>query len=233
MNEKKNIGQLFDRIARKYDLLNHLLSLNIDRYWRKNAVNMLESTHGGKDNCLDVAIGTADLAIQLARKFPSTQITGIDLSAEMMRIGGQKTKNAGLDNRISFLQASALDIPFPDESFDVVTCAYGVRNFSDLDKGLKEMCRVLKTHGTLLILEFSYPRNRLIALLYDIYFSHIMPLIGKLLSHDPTAYSYLNRSVKNFVWGERMCSHLQNAGFSNVTFHPLTFGITTAYLATK
>ena len=177
MNEKHNIGSLFDRIAGKYDFLNHLLSLNIDKLWRKKAVNTIIIKHKDYDyQCLDVAIGTADLAIELARqlkeKHATFTITGIDLSTEMMRIGEEKVKKLELQQTISFMHASALDIPFGSDTYDIVTCAYGVRNFSDLDEGLLEMFRVLKPGGQLMILEFSHPDNKLIAWIYDLYFSH-------------------------------------------------------------
>ena len=237
MNEKQNIGSLFDRIAGKYDFLNHLLSLNIDKWWRRKAVKCIVQGKKVNGRCLDVAIGTADLAIELARQLSqqhaSFYITGIDLSAEMMRIGEEKVKKLGLQDRISFQQASALDMPFDDNTFDVVTCAYGVRNFSDLDKGLAEMQRVLKPGGQLMILEFSYPKNKLIAWVYDLYFTHVLPAVGKWLSKDKTAYTYLNRSVKGFVWGAQMCKRIADAGFSQVAHQPLTFAITTIYTATK
>lgn len=235
--EKKDIGSLFDRIAGRYDFLNHLLSLNIDKRWRRKAIKAVVEKQPVGGQCLDVAIGTADLAIELARQLESRnasfEITGIDLSAEMMNIGEEKVKKGGWQGRINFMQASALDMPFEDQRFDVVTCAYGVRNFSDLDKGLAEMQRVLKTGGQLMILEFSYPKNKLIAWAYDLYFTHVLPAIGRWLSKDRTAYSYLNRSVKGFVWGEQMCRHLADAGFLKIDFRPLTFGITTIYTATK
>lgn len=264
MQEKQTIGSLFDRIAGSYDLLNHLLSLNIDRCWRKKAIQDMQPAK----HVLDVAIGTADLTIELLRQSKTTHITGIDLSREMMAIGKKKvedyclkvvksTKNSVGNHTsaddlaksstahsqpttkntfppiVSFLLGSALDMPFEDATFDAVTCAYGVRNFSDLDKGLKEMYRVLRPNGELMILEFSYPANRFIAWGYDLYFSHVLPLVGRLFSHDKTAYSYLNRSVKNFIWGNEMCNHLCAAGFQQVTFTPLTFGITTIYRAKK
>lgn len=236
MNEKQHIGKLFDRIAGKYDFLNHLLSLNIDRWWRRKAVNAVVNNNRKDCQCLDVAIGTGDLAIELARQFKKRQvsfsITGIDLSLEMMRIGEEKVKKRGWQDCISFQQASALEIPFADKTFDAVTCAYGVRNFSDLDKGLAEMQRVLKPGGQLMILEFSYPKNKLIAWVYDLYFTHILPAVGRLLSKDKTAYTYLNRSVKGFVWGQQMCERIAKAGFEQVSFKPLTFGITTIYTAT-
>lgn len=231
MNEKKNIGSLFDRIAKHYDFLNHLLSLNIDKRWRRKAVSSLP--HQDKQTCLDVAIGTADLSIELLRQAPDTTIQGIDLSSEMMNIGKEKVQEKGLDSSVSFINASALDMPFEDNSFDIVMCGYGVRNFSDLDKGLSEMQRVLKPEGQLMILEFSYPDNRLIAWAYDIYFSHILPLVGRVVSKDKSAYSYLNKSVKTFVWGDKMKQRIEQAGFSACTYKPLTFGITTIYTATK
>jgi demethylmenaquinone methyltransferase/2-methoxy-6-polyprenyl-1,4-benzoquinol methylase len=236
MDEKKNIGRLFDRIAGSYDLLNHLLSFNIDRLWRKKAAAAaLDGIEGGR--CLDVAVGTGDLAIELARlwgrRHADFSITGIDLSPEMMRLGKRKTEKAGLQDSIDFIQGSALEMPFADNVFDVVTCAYGVRNFSDTECGLREMQRVMKPGGRLMVLEFSYPDNRLAAGAYDLYFSHILPWAGRLVSRDKTAYTYLNRSVKNFVWGVGMCSMLGKAGFRNAEYRPLTLGITTIYTATK
>ena len=244
MKEKQNIGALFDRIAGKYDFLNHLLSFNIDKRWRREAVSTLMSnlSKGQSDvfssvKALDVAIGTADLAVELARRLGKSgtafSITGIDLSSEMMHIGEEKVRRKHLQESISFMKASALEMPFDADIFDIVTCSYGVRNFSDLNKGLMEMQRVLKRGGQLMILEFSYPKNRLIAGVYDLYFTHILPSVGHMLSKDRTAYTYLNRSVKNFVWGEDMCEKLTTAGFCDVKYIPLTFGISTIYTATK
>lgn len=229
MNEKQNIGSLFDRIAGTYDKLNHLLSLNIDRRWRRKAVELLQPC--GK--LLDVAIGTADLALEIVRQQKADHVTGIDLSTEMMRIGEEKVRKQNLSERITFEQGSALELPYPDGHFDTVTCAYGVRNFSDLDRGLQEMQRVLRPHGQLVILEFSYPENRLVRWAYDLYFSHILPTVGRWLSKDKTAYSYLNRSVKYFIWGNEMCQHLCYAGFKNAKCQTLSFGITSIYTATK
>lgn len=233
MEEKKNIGSLFDRIAGRYDFLNHLLSLNIDRRWRRKAVAAIAAGKAANGACLDVAVGTADLAIETARQLPDVHIQGLDLSARMMRIGEEKVRRLGWEKRIGFLQGSALDMPFEDGVFDIVTCGYGVRNFSDLDKGLSEMQRVMRPGGALMILEFSYPDNRLVAWAYDLYFSHILPLVGRLVSKDRSAYTYLNKSVKNFVWGDEMCNRISRAGFSEVKYKPLTFGITTIYTATK
>lgn len=227
MNEKNNIGSLFNRIAGSYDRLNHLLSLNIDKRWRKKAVKMLHPC----EQLLDVAIGTADLAIEVVQQGKAQHVTGIDLSTEMMRIGEQKVAKRNMQGQIEFVEGSALALPYPDGHFDAVTCAYGVRNFSDLDQGLREMRRVLKSGSQLVILEFSYPKNKLIAWFYDLYFTHILPKIGQWLSKDKTAYDYLNRSVKNFIWGEAMAERLRKSGFSEVHYRTLSMGITTVYQA--
>ena len=228
-NSKQNIGHLFNRIAGTYDRLNHLLSLNTDRRWRRRAVRRLTPC----DNALDVASGTADLAIEIVRQDKARHVTGIDLSEEMLRLGNDKIQKVNLSDRITLQQGSALALPYPDGHFNAVTCAYGIRNFSDLNLGLQEMQRVLQPDGQLLILEFSYPDNKIIRFFYDFYFTKIMPAIGRKVSKDPTAYSYLNRSVKEFIWGEAMAEKLRAAGFRNVSFHPMTFGITTLYLAQK
>lgn len=227
-SEKQHIGQLFDRIAGTYDRLNHLLSLNIDKRWRRRAVRLLPER---MPKVLDVAIGTADLTLELLRQERAEQITGIDLSRNMMAIGEQKVAKKGYASRVRFDYGSAQQMPYADGSFDAVTCAYGVRNFADMDEGLREMRRVLKPGGRLMVLEFSYPTNPLIRLGYDLYFTHILPWVGKLLSRDKGAYSYLNRSVKHFPYGEAFAEHLRAAGFSDISIRPLTFGITTIYIA--
>lgn len=228
-SQKQNIGSLFDRIAGHYDRLNHLLSLNADRRWRRVAVRGMQPA----EQVLDVAIGTADLTIELLRNNKAQYLTGIDLSSAMMAIGQEKINRLDMADKVTFRQASALNMPFADETFNAVTCSYGVRNFSDLDQGLREMYRVLRSNGELMVLEFSYPTNRLIAWGYDVYFSHILPFVGRLLSRDKTAYTYLNKSVKHFIWGEEMCEHIRAVGFNNVRYQTLTFGISTIYRAFK
>ena len=150
-----------------------------------------------------------------------------------MRIGQKKAEKSGYGDKISFECGSALDMPYKDQSFDALTCAYGVRNFSDVDKGLREFHRTLKTGGQLVILEFSYPSNPVIRFFYDLFFSHILPFVGRLVSNDKSAYSYLNRSVKDFFWGEEMTARLTSAGFRDAKSRTLTFGITTIYTARK
>ena len=228
-NEKQHIGQLFDRIAGTYDGLNHVLSLNIDKRWRRRAIRMLAPA----EQVLDVAIGTADLTIEILRQGKAQHVTGIDLSHGMMAIGEQKVAKRGYAQQVQFDYGSAQQMPYADSSFDTVTCAYGVRNFANMDEGLSEMYRVLRTGGELMVLEFSYPTNPVIRCGYDLYFTHILPFIGNLFSRDKGAYSYLNRSVKNFPYGEAFCQHLRKAGFTQIKATPLTFGISTIYTAVK
>lgn len=229
MEEKKHIGQLFDHIAGTYDKLNHILSLNIDKTWRRKAVKLLTPTQ----DILDVAIGTADLSIEMMRQGRAKHITGIDLSSEMMRIGVQKIAAIGLQDRVCFKLENAQKMSFPDASFDAVTCAYGVRNFSDLDKGLSEFFRVLKPGGQMMILEFSYPSSRFVRFFYDFFFTHIMPIIGRAISNDKAAYVYFKNSVKSFIWGDEMVAHIKEAGFETCSYKTMTFGISTVYFAKK
>lgn len=229
MEEKQHIGQLFDRIAGTYDGLNHGLSLNIDKRWRRKTVQqMVPAQH-----VLDVAIGTADLTIEMLRRGKAQRVTGLDLSKQMMEVGRRKIERLWVTGKVEFVYGNAQHMPFDNASFDAVTCAYGCRNFQNLDEGLQEMFRVLKPGGQVVILEFSYPSNALVRTLYDIYFTHVLPLVGRIVSRDKTAYTYLNKSVKSFCWGEAFAQHMRQAGFTDTRFIPLTFGITTIYTAKK
>ncbi|MGM9818775.1 MAG: bifunctional demethylmenaquinone methyltransferase/2-methoxy-6-polyprenyl-1,4-benzoquinol methylase UbiE [Paludibacteraceae bacterium] len=225
--KKKNIGALFDRISGTYDFLNHFLSLGIDRYWRKKAIAGMPP----QKEVLDVAIGTADLTLEMFRQHKAQKVVGIDLSEQMMAIGEKKLQQHGFS--ATFLPANAQDMPFSTNRFDAVTCAYGCRNFSNLQEGLSEMYRVLQSGGMLLILEFSYPTNPLIRWLYDLYFSCVLPCLGRCISRDKDAYTYLNRSVKDFCYGETFVQQLREVGFTDIQYEPLTWGITTIYRATK
>jgi demethylmenaquinone methyltransferase/2-methoxy-6-polyprenyl-1,4-benzoquinol methylase len=236
--DKTSIGSLFDRIASSYDSLNHLFSLDIDRLWRRRAISEMQP----HTDVLDVAIGTADLALQLIRRGKAIHVQGIDLSEQMMAIGKEKVKrkleqwkkkDEHKDAQICFQRANAQQMPFEDEQFEAVTCGFGVRNFSDLDAGLREMYRVMKKGGELMILEFSYPVNPLVRFFYDAYFTYVIPFAGRLLSKDKTAYTYLNHSVKSFPFGEDFVEHLSKAGFQQTRYKPLTFGIATIYYAIK
>ena len=228
MEEKQHIGQLFDRIAGTYDGLNHGLSLNVDRRWRKKTVAKMSSVR----HVLDVAIGTADLAIEMLQCGKAEQVTGLDLSRQMMAIGKEKVERLGLKG-VDFVFGNAQQMSFEDNTFDAVTCAFGCRNFQNLDEGLREMYRVLKPGGQVTILEFSYPSNPPVRACYDIYFTRVLPFIGRVVSRDKTAYTYLNKSVKSFCWGEQFLQHMREAGFSTEQFTPLTFGIATVYTALK
>ena len=232
--EKKHIGELFDRIAGTYDGLNHLLSGNIDRFWRRRTVRRMASA----GHVLDVAIGTADLTIEMLRQGKAQRVTGIDLSQGMMEIGKTKVEKGVPrgergEKRVEFVYGNAQQMPFANGFFDGVSCAFGCRNFRNLDEGLREMYRVLKDGGQVTILEFSYPERRIVRGLYDFYFSHLLPFIGWLVSRDKTAYTYLNKSVKEFVWGEEFARHLRDAGFKEVRFEALTLGIATVYTGRK
>ena len=228
MEEKQHIGALFDRIAGTYDGLNHGLSLSIDRRWRRKTVKRMAPAR----HVLDVAIGTADLSIEMLRRGKAEKVTGLDLSEKMMEIGKEKVERKKLKG-VDFVYGNAQEMPFEDDTFDGVTCAFGCRNFSDLDAGLREMRRVLKSGGQVTILEFSYPTNACVRALYNIYFTRILPFIGRVVSRDKTAYTYLNRSVKSFCWGEAFVQHLHDAGFTEEHFETLTFGIATIYIAIK
>lgn len=233
MEEKKQIGQLFDRIAGTYDRFNHVLSMNIDRRWRREAVKRLQTSQRAASIVLDVAVGTGDMALEILRQRRAEQVVGIDVSSEMMRLGEKKAARKGVAERIIFQQESALDMPFADGQFDAVTCAYGIRNFSDLEKGLSEMYRVLCKGGQVIILEFSYPTARFVRCLYDFFFTRIMPVVGRKISKDDSAYIYFRDSVKHFIWGEEMAKQIAKVGFEDVCFKTLTFGITTIYTAKK
>ena len=227
MEEKQHIGQLFDRIAGTYDGLNHGLSLSIDKLWRRKTVRCMRPAK----HVLDVAIGTADLTIEMLRRGKAQQVTGLDLSDKMMEIGKRKTER--LNANVEFVHGNAQQMPFENEIFDAVTCAFGCRNFQNLDEGLREMYRVLRPGGQVVILEFSYPSNVLVRALYDIYFTRVLPFIGRVVSRDKTAYTYLNKSVKSFCWGEEFIRHICEAGFNEPQYKALSMGIATIYTANK
>lgn len=229
MNEKENIGRLFDRIARRYDRFNHLLSLGIDKRWRRRGVRNMQA----HKSVLDVAVGTGDLALELLLQNKAEQVTGIDLSDEMMRLAAHKADKAGLAERLTLQNANAQALPFANSTFDAVACSFGIRNFAELDKGLQEMNRVLKPGGELLILEFAYPSNRFVRIFYDLYFVHLMPLLGQLLTGDRKPFLYFRESVRGFLWGEALAEKLRAAGFRNITFTPLSFSIAMTYKANK
>ena len=225
MPKKENVQKMFDSIAGNYDRLNHILSLDIDKSWRKKAVR--EITDGGTAlEILDVACGTGDFAIGIAgAAAPGSRVTGADISEKMLAVGREKTVAAELDDKIHLEYGDCENLKYPDESFDRVSVAFGVRNFEHLEKGLREMRRVLKQDGKLVILELSVPGNPILRFLYKLYFLHILPAIGGMVSGDKAAYRYLPASVLRFPRPERFCSMMQSAGFREVACRSLTFGI--------
>ncbi|MGM0406452.1 MAG: bifunctional demethylmenaquinone methyltransferase/2-methoxy-6-polyprenyl-1,4-benzoquinol methylase UbiE [Bacteroidota bacterium] len=229
--KKEQVALMFNNIARRYDFLNHFLSLGIDKLWRKKAINCLRDIEVNS-KILDIASGTGDLAIQ-ALKLKPEKIIGIDISSEMLKIGHEKIKQKKLDKIITLQKGDAENLEFADQYFDGITVAFGVRNFENLQKGLTEMYRVLKPGGQVVILEFSKPGSFPVKQFYQFYFHFILPVIGKLVSKDQSAYTYLPESVHLFPEKLQFISELEKAGFENCTFKELTFGIATIYEAEK
>jgi demethylmenaquinone methyltransferase/2-methoxy-6-polyprenyl-1,4-benzoquinol methylase len=225
------VEAMFDNIAPTYDTLNHRLSWDIDRGWRKKAIMTLEPYH--PQTILDIATGTGDFAILSAQMLKPAKLIGTDISEGMMKIGREKVERMGLDSIISFAKEDCLNLSYEDNSFDAVTAAFGIRNFADLDKGLKEMCRVLKPGGHLSIVELTTPVSFPMKQLFHIYSHSVLPIYGRLISKDTSAYSYLTKTIEAFPQGERMIDILRQAGFANASFRRLTFGICTLYTATK
>jgi demethylmenaquinone methyltransferase/2-methoxy-6-polyprenyl-1,4-benzoquinol methylase len=228
--KKEQVRVMFDNIAHKYDFLNHFLSAGIDIGWRKKLVKMINKHQ--PQRTLDVATGTADLAIALAKKTKSP-IIGIDISNGMLDIGREKLKKLNLDQQILLQQADSENLPFDDNFFDAVMVAFGVRNFETLDKGLTEMNRVLKPGGMLAVLEFSRPRKFPVKQLYNFYFRFILPLLGRLISKDKGAYTYLPESVGKFPDGQDFLDHLKSCGYHQNSERRLSFGIATIYAGFK
>jgi demethylmenaquinone methyltransferase/2-methoxy-6-polyprenyl-1,4-benzoquinol methylase len=228
-SKKKQVGKMFDNIAKNYDFLNHSLSFGMDFYWRKRAIKQL--TNNPK-KILDVATGTADFAIS-ASKIKGAKITGIDISEGMIEVGKSKIKKEGLEDVINLQIADSEDLPFDDFTFDAITAGFGVRNFENLEKGLSEMYRVLEKKGIVAILEPSKPKTFPLKQLYNIYFHHVLPFVGKLISKDNSAYTYLPNSVEAFPSGNDFIKHLEIVGFKNCKHIPLTLGIVDLYIAIK
>ena len=227
----QQVELMFDNIAPTYDTLNHRLSWDIDKGWRKKAIKQLAPHHPHK--LLDIATGTGDFAILAAQMLKPEQLTGADISEGMMEIGRQKVKALGLEQTIHFEKEDCTALSYSDETFDAVTAAFGIRNFANLDKGLSEMCRVLKRGGHLSILELTTPVSFPMKQLFHIYSHTVLPVYGRMISKDTSAYSYLTKTIEAFPQGERMVDILKKAGFTDATFKRLTFGICTMYFATK
>ena len=225
------VEQMFNNIAPTYDQLNHRLSWDIDRGWRKKAIRQLAPYH--PQVILDMATGTGDFAILAASLLHPRQIIGADISEGMMDIGRRKVAELGLQPVISFAKEDCLNLSYEAEKFDAVTAAFGIRNFANLDRGLSEMCRVLKKGGHLSIVELTTPVTFPMKQLFRIYSHSVLPVYGRLISKDDSAYSYLTKTIEAFPQGERMVGILRKAGFADASFKRLTFGICTMYFATK
>jgi demethylmenaquinone methyltransferase/2-methoxy-6-polyprenyl-1,4-benzoquinol methylase len=225
------VRRMFDEIAPRYDFLNHLLSLNVDRYWRWQTVRHVTAT--GEAPVLDLCTGTGDLALAYARR-SIAPIVAADFSPEMLAIGRQKALRAGLDVRVSFVEADAQHLPFGDNCFQVVAVAFGLRNVADTDRGLREMVRVCQPAGKIAVLEFTTPRRWPLRGFYRWYFRSVLPKIGQAISRNASAaYEYLPASVGEFSAYEALVERMERAGLEDVEMYPLTFGIATLYIGAK
>ncbi len=230
--KKEQVEQMFDNIAPTYDRLNHILSFNIDKLWRRRVVRIIRKSN--PDMVMDMATGTGDLAIAMARRIKDVRILGIDLSEEMLAVARQKIEREGVSDRIEVKKGDAENLTFVDsETMDAATVAFGVRNFENLEKGLAEIYRTLRTGGKLIVLEFSIPRNPLVRWVYAQYSHRLLPRIGAMLSKDRQAYDYLPDSVEEFPSPERFAEILRGVGFSDIKARSQSFGIAHIYEATK
>lgn len=225
------VAEMFNNIAHSYDFLNHSLSFGVDRFWRRAAINKLKPY--GPQEILDVATGTGDFAILTARKLKPSRLVGVDISEGMIEVGRKKVEKRGLDKIITLQTDDCMHLSFPDESFDAVTVAYGVRNFENLDQGLREMHRVLRKGGHLVIIELTVPAKFPMKQLFTLYSKLTFPVIGKLISHDNSAYTYLPATMKAFPHGPEMKAILERANFKNVKYNDFVLGINTLYEAEK
>lgn len=229
-SKKEQVAKMFNNIAPKYDFLNHTLSMGIDILWRKKAVKILKGIRPNK--VLDIACGTGDFAIEDLNS-GAKQVVGLDISEGMVNVGVEKVKKKGLDSKVNLQVGDSENIHFEDETFDGITVGFGVRNFENLEKGLSEMHRVLTKDGKVIILEFSKPKKFPIKQFYFFYFKFILPKIGRLISKDKTAYTYLPDSVNAFPDGKNFTDILEKVGFVDTKIIPCSFGIASIYVGTK
>jgi demethylmenaquinone methyltransferase / 2-methoxy-6-polyprenyl-1,4-benzoquinol methylase len=232
LGKKQQIAAMFDKIAFRYDFLNHFLSGGIDGYWRKRAIRELRGL-AADSAVLDVATGTGDMAILLARRLPRNRVTGVDISAGMLEVGRQKVARLKLGNRITLQAGDSEALPFAADSFDAVTVAFGVRNFENLEKGLLEMYRVLKPNGKLVVLEFSQPQVPVLCQLYRAYMRRIAPRIAGIAASNREAYQYLNDSVQAFPEGKALIRILERCGYTDTGLSKLTLGVCSLYTGEK
>jgi len=229
-NKKEQVAEMFDNISNKYDFLNHFLSLNIDKIWRKKALK--EIAQYKPKSILDIATGTGDLAINALKHTPNAQITGVDISEGMLNVGRDKIKKLNI-SQISLQKGDAENLPFGNNTFDAAMVAFGVRNFENLQAGLTDILRVLKPGAPFVVLEFSHPKHFPMKQAYNFYSNTLLPFFGKIVSKDNSAYTYLPESVRAFPDGENFMSELKKAGFKAQKFNELTMGIASIYVGTK
>lgn len=229
-SKKEQVAEMFDNIAGNYDFLNHFLSLGIDILWRKKAVRLLSKRK--PKQILDVATGTGDFALESLSLNPD-KVVGVDISKDMVSVGQKKVVKKGLKDKVELVYGDSENLQFEDHTFDAITVAFGVRNFEDLDKGLSEMLRVLKPGGQIAVIEFSKPENFPIKQIYNFYFKNILPGLGKMISKDARAYTYLPESVDAFPYGKTFLDRMHEVGYTKAQCIPLTFGIASIYLAEK
>lgn len=230
MAKKEKVQEMFNGIAPKYDLLNHLLSMGIDKSWRRKAMRELEG--GRRGTVLDIACGTGDFSIE-ALRHGVERVVGADISENMLAVAREKAREKGLEDRLEFRYGDSENLDFEDGTFDAVTVAFGVRNFEHLERGLAEMCRVLRPGGKVVVLEFSTPERFPMKQLYRFYFKQILPRVGGLVSGDRKAYEYLPASVFAFPQGDRFLQIMRSCGYKNVAQRRLTFGIASLYTGEK
>jgi len=231
LNKKQQVAKMFDSIAGKYDFMNRFLSAGIDVQWRKKAIRQLTDINPRK--ILDVATGTADVAIMTQSILKPDQIIGIDISEGMLELGRKKVEKLGLNKTIELHTGDSETINYPDNTFDAITVAFGVRNFENLEKGLSEMRRVLKPGGKLVVLEFSKPRQTGFKSLYQVYMNIVAPGVGKFFTNNRNAYQYLNESVQAFPEREDFIRIMKQTGYANTYFKPLSLGICCIYCGSK
>lgn len=230
LGKKEQVAKMFDAISKNYDGLNRVISLGIDVKWRKKVVQIVGENH--PKQILDIATGTGDLALMMAKLNPE-KIVGLDISSGMLAVGKDKIAKANLSEKIEMIVGDSEDMPFEDNTFDAITVSFGVRNFANLEKGIQEIARVLKSKGVLVILETSNPTKFPFKQGYKLYTNAILPIIGKLFSKDKVAYSYLSESANSFPFGTAFGNILEKNGFTNVVYKPVTFGVATIYTARK
>lgn len=228
--DPQKIQAMFSTIAHRYDLLNRVLSLGIDSYWRKFAVNQLPIVQGAK--FLDVATGTCDVALEIIKQHPDSHITGVDFSEGMLELGREKVKKAGLERKIDVRYADVTALPFDDNTFNAVTIAFGIRNVQDYKKGIREMGRVVKSGGKVVILEFTSIQSRIFRPLYVFYITKVLPFIGECISGKKGAYTYLPDSMLDFPPPEKFKRDMEETGLQDVRFYKLSFGITAVHVGT-